>query len=138
MAHTHVFRVIDALLESRAHFSFAWKDVDLLPHGTLPPSALIVAFSPLVDRRAIDALRDISARGFPLVVVDTLPEEQIVADEGAEGELARRVWLLHRSTLRAELRSSGVPVLRWWETDHLDGVLRTLTRVPAKRNRAVG
>jgi uncharacterized protein (DUF58 family) len=137
MARTQVYRVVDALLESQAHFSFAWKDVDLLPHGTLPPSALIVAFSPLVDRRATDAIRDLFARGFPLVVIDTLPEDLVAADLTPEGLLARRVWLLQRQTIRAELSSMGIPVLRWWEADRLDGVLQTLPRVPTRADRAV-
>ena len=137
MARTQVYRVVDALLESQAHFSFAWKNVDLLPHGTLPPSALIVAFSPLVDRRATDAIRDLFARGFPLVVIDTLPEDLVEADPSAEGVLARRVWLLQRQTIRSELSSMGIPVLRWWEADQLDGVLQTLPRVPTRSDRAV-
>jgi uncharacterized protein (DUF58 family) len=137
MARTQVYRVIDALLESQAHFSFAWKDVDLLPHGTLPPSATIVAFSPLVDKRATDAIRDLFARGFPIAVVDTLPEERVPPDEGPEGDLAHRVWLLQRRTIRSELRSTGIPVLRWWEAGHLDAVLRTIARVPSRADRAV-
>jgi uncharacterized protein (DUF58 family) len=137
MARTQVYRIVDALLESQAHFSFAWKDVDLLPHGTLPPSATIVAFSPLVDRRATDAIEDLFARGFPLVVIDTLPEERVDAEQGAEGELARRVWLLQRETLRAELRSIGIPVLRWWEAGLLDATLQSLPRVPTRADRAI-
>jgi uncharacterized protein (DUF58 family) len=137
MARTQVYRVVDALLESQAHFSFAWKDVDLLPHGTLPPSATIVAFSPLVDRRATDAIKNLFARGFPLVVIDTLPEERVEAESGAEGHLARRVWLLERETLRSDLASIGIPVLRWWESDQLDAVLQSLPRVPTKADRAV-
>ncbi|MGH2756098.1 MAG: DUF58 domain-containing protein [Actinomycetota bacterium] len=133
MAHTQVYRIVDALLESQAHFSFAWKDVDLLPHGTLPPSALIVAFTPLVDRRATDAIRDLFARGFPVVVVDTMPEERVEAGDTPEERLAHRVWKLQRAALRSEFGSMGIPVLRWWETGALDAVFREISSFPWAR-----
>ena len=138
MARTQVYRVVDALLESQAHFSFAWKDVDLLPHGTLPPSAMIFAFSPLVDRRATDAIKNLFARGFPLVVIDTLPEERVAADPGPEGELARRVWLLERADapLRARVdRYPGPEVVGGRSSRRR--LCSSLPRVPTRADRAV-
>lgn len=133
MSRTQVYRIVDVLLESRALFSYAWKGIEHLPFGTLPTSATVIAFSPLIDRRAVEALVDIAARGFPLAVVDTLAEDEVEAHGGAEGELARRVWLLARSARRAELASLGVPVVRWHEADGLDAALASVPRLPKVR-----
>ena len=132
MSRTQVYRIIDLLLESQALFSYAWKNVDLLPRGTLPPSALVIAFSPLIDRRAIGALGDISARGFTLVIIDTLAEDDVPPLPGREGEVARRVWKLHREAVRAEFAAIGVPVLQWHEQVPLDALLASL---PSDRSR---
>ncbi|HEU4481048.1 MAG TPA: DUF58 domain-containing protein, partial [Actinomycetota bacterium] len=102
MGRTQIYRIVDHLLASRALFSYAWKDVTLLPRGTLPPSALVIAFSPLVDERSLGALRDLNARRFPLVIVDPIREADIVSDASPEGDLALRVWKLQREALRSE------------------------------------
>ena len=46
-----------------------------LPRAALPPGALIVVFSPLLDPRLIEALRDLRERGFSVLVVDVLNAE---------------------------------------------------------------
>ncbi len=64
------YRLVDALLETRVRFSYAWKDVNVIPARTLPPRALVIAVTPLLDPRAVTALIDLRARGFDLVVVE--------------------------------------------------------------------
>jgi uncharacterized protein (DUF58 family) len=138
MGRTHVYRIADFLLGINATLSYAWKDIELLPHGTLPPSALVVALSPLVDMRALRALADISARGFSLVVVNTLPESAIAPSPGPEGELAHRAWRLVRSKLRDELRAAGVPVVTWSGVSGIQTALAEIPRMgrgPAVRHR---
>ena len=46
------YRIVDALLESEIVFNYAWKDVSIIPARTLPPQALVVAVTPLLDDRA--------------------------------------------------------------------------------------
>lgn len=111
MGRTHSLRIADFLLDVNATFSYAWKDIDKLPSQTLPPAALIVAFSPLVDRRALTALTDIAARGFSIVVVNTLSEDGVEPGEGREARLAYRAWRLQREMIRARLTGAGVPVV---------------------------
>jgi uncharacterized protein (DUF58 family) len=130
MGRTQIYRIVDVLLASRALFSYAWKGIEHLPRQTLLPSALVVAFSPLIDARAISALDDLAARGFPLVVVDTLDQEAVEPEPGDEGALAYRVWLLERSALRAEFATRGVPVVVWSEQDGLDAALASVSRLP--------
>jgi uncharacterized protein (DUF58 family) len=138
MGRTHVYRIADFLLGINANLSYAWKGIELLPHGTLPPSALVVALSPLVDMRALKALADISARGFSLVVINTLRESAIAPSPGPEGELAYRAWRLVRSKLRDELRAAGVPVVTWSGESGIQTALAEIPRMgrgPAVRHR---
>ncbi len=45
------YRLVDALLETGVEFSYAWKDVNVIPARTLPPGALVIALTPLLDER---------------------------------------------------------------------------------------
>ena len=67
------YRIVDALLESEIVFNYAWKDVSVIPARTLPPQALVVAISPLLDDRAVEALADLRARRYDLAVVEVSP-----------------------------------------------------------------
>jgi uncharacterized protein (DUF58 family) len=133
MGRTHTYRIAEFILDVNATFSYAWKDIELLPPGTIPPSALVVAFSPLVDDRAIRALADIGARGFSLVVVNTLAEDQIRPLPSPEGNLAYRVWKLQRQMARDEFRARGTPMVTW---SGEDGIQAALAQIP-RRNRRV-
>jgi uncharacterized protein (DUF58 family) len=130
MAREQEYRIVDTLLESEALFSYARKDIALLPPRTLPPSATLIAFSPLVDDRSIQALNDLRDRGFPLIVVDTLPEPLIAPQPTPEGDLAHRVWRMQRDELRTDLSLRGIPVLDWWEAGRLDAALAGLPPLP--------
>ena len=39
----------------------------------LPPQALVVAVTPLLDERAVEALADLRARGYDLAIVEVSP-----------------------------------------------------------------
>jgi len=112
------YRLIDALLETGVEFSYAWKDVNIIPARTLPPRALVLAVTPLLDERSIAALLDLRARGHDLVVVEVSPEGVVPSGEGLDA-LAYRLWLLRRAALRARLERSGVAVARWGDEDAL-------------------
>ena len=53
--------------------SFAWKGIDILPPRTLPPKALVLALTPLLDARSARRSLDLRARGFDLVVIEVSP-----------------------------------------------------------------
>jgi uncharacterized protein (DUF58 family) len=83
-----------------------------LPRAALPPGALIVAFSPLLDQRFIEAIRDLRERGFSVLVVDVLsalPEH----DSSALSGLTARLWKLEQEAMRYSLTQIGVPVAHW-------------------------
>ena len=44
-----LYRIVDSLLQMNIVLSFASKGVDVLPPRTLPPRALVIALSPLLD-----------------------------------------------------------------------------------------
>ena len=113
MGRTHTYRIADFLIDVNTTFSFAWKDIELLPRGTLPSKATVIAFSPLVDDRAFAALADINTRGFPVAVINTLVEDRVAPTPGAEGELSHRTWVLDRHRKRDLLKAAGIPVIDW-------------------------
>ena len=76
------YRLIDALLETGVEFSYAWKDVNIIPARTLPPKALVIAVTPLLDERSIVALHDLRARGHDLAIVEVSPEELVEPGRG--------------------------------------------------------
>ncbi len=128
MGRTHAYRIADFLIDVNATFSFAWKEIELLPHGTLPPKATVIAFSPLVDDRALKALVDINRRGFPTVVINTLVEDSVSPTPGAEGDLAYRAWRMYRDLKRDQLKEAGVAVTDWVGDEGIEVALAALPR----------
>jgi uncharacterized protein (DUF58 family) len=112
-----LYRIVDSLLQMDIVLSFAARDVDVLPRRSLPPKALVLALTPLLDARTPPALLDLRARGFDLVVVEVSPVPFV--DEGvAELErLSYRLWRLSREAMRARYQQAGIPVVEW-----IDGV----------------
>jgi uncharacterized protein (DUF58 family) len=122
------YRIVDALLQSDAGFARG-ASFSRLPRAALPPGALVVVFSPLLDGRFVEALRDLRQRGFSLIVVDVLnaqpPRRRAFADNAA-----RRIWTLEQGAIRFSLRELGVPVVAWDGITPLDLPLAPYTRRP--------
>jgi uncharacterized protein (DUF58 family) len=117
------YRIVEALLNTEITLSYAWKEIDVLPRGTLPPKALVLALTPLLDDRAVSALLDLRARGFDLVIVEISPLAFAEPAPGQAGELAWRLWKLRREGLRSEYERAGAPVVEWHEGTPLTAVL---------------
>ena len=123
-----LYRVLDSLLDAEIFLSYAWKDIDLLPVRTLPPKALVLAISPLLDERAVRALLDLRARGFDLAVIEISPVPYAAAREGRLDELAWRLWLLRREALRSRYLRLGVPIVEWRAGTPLQAALEEVRR----------
>jgi uncharacterized protein (DUF58 family) len=108
-----LYRVLDSLLDAEIFLSYAWKNIDVLPVRTLPPHALVLALSPLLDERSLRALADLRARGFDLAVVEVSPAPFAEPGTGPLDDLAYRLWLLRRDALRSSYLRLGVPVVEW-------------------------
>jgi hypothetical protein len=104
-------------------FSYAWKGVDVIPGRLLPPHALIVGLTPLLDRRVVDALLDLRGRGFDVAVVELSPDPHIESAVSETAVLARRLWRLEREVLRSRFLRAGVVVAAWSEGDAMEPVV---------------
>ena len=110
MGEVQRYRLVDALLETGVQFSYAWKDVNVIPARTLPPRALVVAVTPLLDERSVAALVDLRGRGHDLVVLEISPEPHIAPGHAPTDAVALRLWRLQRAELRARFERLGVAV----------------------------
>jgi uncharacterized protein (DUF58 family) len=125
-----VYRVVDALLDTQIVLNYAWTNVDIIPVRTLPPKALVLALSPLLDERSAGALLDLRARGFDLAVIDVSPLPFGPPGPRETEQLAHRVWLHRRAAMRYRFERAGVPVVEWLESEPL---ARALEEVSAYR-----
>jgi uncharacterized protein (DUF58 family) len=115
-----LYKIVDSLLQVDVVLSFAAKGVDVLPPRSLPPKALVLALSPLLDRRSAGALLDLRARGFDLVVIEVSPLPFVEPERDELGRLSHRLWRLSRESLRAGYEQAGVPVVEWQAGTPLD------------------
>ena len=120
---TQLYRIVDALLDAEIVLSYAWKDLDVIPPRTLPPRALVIALSPLLDERAVGALVDLRARGFDLAVVELSPFPFVPEGESETKQLAYRLWRLRREALRTKYAALGVPIVEWHEGVPMEAVV---------------
>ena len=127
------FRIVEMAIGVRFP-SEATPDQDRVPKTALPPRALVVLFSPLLDRRALNAVTDLRQRGVSLVIVDVLTYEPPAERRLPLSQLAVRLWRLDRGALRASLAGLGVPVLSWDSGTGLEGAQAPLR---GRRVRAV-
>lgn len=107
------YRIVESLIETDIVFSYAWKRIAVIPPQVLPPKALVIALTPLLDERAIDALLDLRARRFDLAIIEVSPMPYVAAPRGETGRLAFRIWQLDREVMRDRFRRLGVPVVAW-------------------------
>ena len=127
MGRVQGYRIVDALLDTEIVFSYAWKDVDVIPPRTLPPQALVLALTPLLDERAVGALLDLRARGYDLAVVDVSPVPFAPQGTAPLDELAYRLWSLQRAALRYRYERAGVAVAEWRDGKPLQVPLEEVT-----------
>ena len=114
-----LYAIIDTLLSSDIVHSYALRGVEVLPPRTLPPKALVLAITPLLDDRTAAALLDLRARRYDLIVVEVSPVELLEPDPASSAELAHRLWRLSREALRWRYEQVGVPVVTWREGEPL-------------------
>jgi uncharacterized protein (DUF58 family) len=113
MGETQRYRIVDALLETGVELNYAWKDASVIPARVLPPNALVIAITPLLDQRSIRALLDLRARGHDLAILEISPEAYATPGDSQLDRLAHRLWLLRRAAQRARYQQLGVGVAQW-------------------------
>ena len=110
---TQLYRIVDALLASDIAFSYAWRNVDSIPLRVLPPGALVLAVSPLLDDRSIALVTDLRRRGCDLTVIEVSPLDHISPGPSAADVVGYALWRLQREAQRARLQSLGIGVAVW-------------------------
>jgi uncharacterized protein (DUF58 family) len=130
LGHRQFFRLLDAIVVGRAGWS-SGNDIARLPRAALPPGAAVVAFSPLLDAKFVETLRDLRQRSFPVLVVDVLDAAPRRARRRLD-RLAERIWRMERQAIRFSLGELGVTVVNW------DGVGALALPVDQRARRARG
>jgi uncharacterized protein (DUF58 family) len=128
------YRILDAMLT--AGEDFETTPGTLAPRAALPPGAIVVAFSTLLDTEFALALIDVRKRGHTVVAVDVL--EGAPFEEERDGVVAR-MWSLQRSFMYRDMRTIGVDVVSWRSDSTLDQAMQLVPdhRRPARRRAAL-
>jgi uncharacterized protein (DUF58 family) len=138
LGRRQVYRIIDSMLASPLLADTGnWTrgaSFRRLPRAALPPGALVVVFSPLLDQRFVETLRDMRERGFTMLVVDVLNAEPPARPRSVD-RMARRIWRMEQEAIRFSLRELGVPVVHWDGVESLDLPLAGHTRRPMAARR---
>ena len=127
MGLVQLYRVVDALLDTHVILSYYWTGIDVIPRRTLPPKALVIALTPLLDDRSVDALLDLRARGHDLCVVDVSPVPFTRRTVDGLDAVAYDIWILRRDALRHRLQRAGVAAVEWRDDVPLQAVLEEVT-----------
>jgi uncharacterized protein (DUF58 family) len=122
----HYQRLLDLMMATPGGWERA-AGLTRLPRAALPPGALIVVFSPLLDPRLVEAVRDLRERGFSVLVVDVLNAEP-APDRSKLSSLTSTIWRLEQQAIRYSLTQIGVPVVHWDGVSSLDEPLAPYAR----------
>jgi uncharacterized protein (DUF58 family) len=120
---TQLYRIVDSMLDTQIVLSYAWKDIGVVPRRTLPPQALLLALTPLLDERSAVALLDLRARGFDVVAVEISPLSLLPEPQSELAAVADRLWRLRREAIRGRFERAGIPVAVWEDESSLGAVL---------------
>lgn len=122
------YRVLDAVLG--AGDGHETTTGTLVPRAAVPPGAVVVAFSTLLDTDFALALIELCRRGHVVVAVDVLDGAPF---DDLDDPLIARMWTMQRSFMYRDMRTIGVDVVAWSTDGTLDQVMGL---VPRRRRRA--
>lgn len=128
-------RLTDALLATRLYASAAERNLSIIPPRALPPRSFVVALSPLIDGRFIDALFVLAGQGHDVAVIEcppSSPHELPTTSQNEARAVAVRLLEAEREMLRDRLAEHGVAIARWDRGDHLEAVVAELSRRRAR------
>jgi uncharacterized protein (DUF58 family) len=132
-----LYRLLDTLLDARAFFSYAWKDVSIIPPRVLVPGALVIGVTPLEDERTSNALVDLRARGFDVAIIELTSHASRPPPATELDAVAHRLWLLQRAHNRSRFRQYGIPVAEWHDDLPFSSTMEALwdaSRAPGARH----
>ena len=118
-------RILAQLLSMRVVATDGERSLQTLPRGAFPPTALVLALTPLLDVRMVDAIAGLRRRGHDVVTLELLVTPPPPSN-APYGELAGRLWEVERERRRRSLQQVGVPVLPVHDVDGLGPALGAL------------
>lgn len=124
------YRLLDAVLDAgewHSHSSSA-----LAPRAAMPPNAIVVAFSTLMNADFGLALTDLRRRGHPVLVVDVL--DRLPFREEPDPIVARW-WRLERSRMYRNIAVTGVDVMGWSHDSGLNHAMHLMPQRPRMARR---
>jgi uncharacterized protein (DUF58 family) len=113
LGNRQLYQIVDSVMQTRLAFTYTWPTADAIPKRVIPPGALVLALTPLVDRRTPVMLRDLFGRGHDVAVVEISAPAILPRPTNQREDIARRLWDLHREAVRLRLRQLGLPVAAW-------------------------
>jgi uncharacterized protein (DUF58 family) len=113
------YRVLDTVLACGDDYKTSTGT--LAPRAALPPGAIVVAFSTMLETEFALALIDLRARGHVVVAVDVLEGPPFADPQDA---LVTRMWSLQRSFMYRDMATVGVDVIAWHQDWTLDQAMR--------------
>ena len=128
------YRVLDTLLGAGDEFETTTGT--LAPRAALPPGAIVVAFSTMLDTEFALSLIDLRKRGHTVVAVDVLEGAPFgggtahARSETTYDPLFTRMWAMQRSFMYRDMGTIGVDVVSWSSESTLDQSMRL---VPERR-----
>ncbi|MGI8916396.1 MAG: DUF58 domain-containing protein [Chloroflexota bacterium] len=132
------YRIVEALLDTQIVLTHVWKEISILPTRTLPPGALVVALTPLLDERSVTAFLNLNGRGFDLAIIEVSPLPYVRSEASVEGQLAYRLWVLQREAQHARFQRLGIAIATWQPGQPLEAVMEEVRAFQrfARRRRA--
>lgn len=124
------YRVLDTVLSAGDEFETSTGT--LAPRAALPPGAIVVAFSTMLDTEFALSLIDLRRRGHTVVAVDVL--EGAPFGEGHD-PLFARMWAMQRSFMYRDMGTIGVDIVAWESENTLD---QSMKLVPERRRTVRG
>ena len=123
-------RLAESFLRADVVFTYVAKDLAMVPPRVLPPQALVIAITPLLDQRFTRAALDLAARGFDVAILAVSPVDVIRAllPPSPIHDLACRLWALERRGQLDGLRRQGLAVIEWNPSEPLEPALAGLRR----------
>ena len=122
------YRILDVLLGAG---ETAATTGTLAPHAAVPPGAIVVAFSTMLETEFALALIDLRKRGHTVIAVDVLEGSPL---DGERDPLIDRMWALQRSFMYRDMGTIRVDVVSWPADATLDQAM-ALTRTRRSRAR---
>ena len=115
------YRILDVLLAAGETDATTGT---LAPQAAVPPGAIVVAFSTMLETEFALALIDLRKRGHTVIAVDVLEGSPL---DGERDPLIDRMWALQRSFMYRDMGTIGVDVVSWPADATLDQAM-ALTR----------